>query len=207
MKRWPQFLLSIVVLAPSAYAADTKLAVELPAVTLTLPRVSPPHFQREGVPYAAENTLATELLTLMDRQDYEGALARARETLGPMLAVLETGDPAGLVARSAGPGRLPIPPTGGEDVSATVLYLIGVTYISERWVPPRRRSKRRSFTPDYQRVHEALGNLHIGLRWDDARAPRAAGSASTLRLSTHRWATSTTRSELVGHGERPISKR
>src|SRR5688572_29539935 len=114
MKHWAQLVLSLVALAPAAYAAETELALELPAVTLTLPRVSPPHFQREGVPYASENEFAIDLLAFMDRQDYEGALAVAREKLGPMMAVLETGDPAGLVARSAGPGRLPIPPTAGE---------------------------------------------------------------------------------------------
>ena len=173
MKRWPQFLLSIVVLAPAAYAAEANLTVELPAVTLTIPRVSPPHFQREGVPYATENALATELLTLIDRQDYEGALARARQTLGPTLAVLETGDPAGLVARSAGPGRLQLPQTGAEDVSATILYLIGVTYsYLERWVPAEAALKAALVPlPDYQRVHVALGNLYTQTeRWEEARA-------------------------------------
>jgi tetratricopeptide (TPR) repeat protein len=89
-----------------------------------------------------------------------------------MLAVLETGDPAGLVARSAGPGRLPVPPTGGEDVSATILYLIGVTYIYlERWVPAEAALKAALVPlPDYQRVHEALGNLYIRTeRFDEAR--------------------------------------
>lgn len=184
MTRWPQFLLSIVVLAP-AYAADTDLAVELPAVTLTIPRVSPPHFQREGVPYASENAFAIELLALMDRQDYEGALALAREKLGPMMAVLETGDPAGVVARSAGPGRLPIPPTGSEDVSATVLYVIGVAYLYlERWVPAEAALKAALVPlPDYQRVHEALGNLYIQTeRWDEARTH--LNRAAELGLNT-----------------------
>ena len=175
MKRWAQLALSIFALAPAAYAAETDLAVALPAVTLALPRVSPPHFQREGLPYSTEQVLGNEILTLLDRQDYEGALARAREKLGPMLAVLETGDPAGLVARSAGPGRLPleISPTAGEDVSATVLYLIGVTYLYlEQWVPAEAALKAALVPlPDYQRVHEALGNLYIQTdRWDEARA-------------------------------------
>ena len=172
MKRWAQLALSIVVLAPAAYAAETDLSVELPPVTLAPPGVSPPHFQREGVPYPEENGLATELLTLIDSQNYEGALARARETLGPKLAVLETGDPAGLVASSAGPGRLPIPRAGGEDVSATVLYLIGVAYsYLERWVPAEAALKAALVPlPDYQRVHEALGNLYVRTeRWDEAR--------------------------------------
>jgi len=173
MTRWALLALSIVVLAPAAYAAEADLTVELPAVTLTLPRVSPPHFQREGVPYASENELAIELLKLMDGQDYEGTLALAREKLGPMMAALENGDPAGLVARSAGPGRLPIPQTGREDVSATVLYVIGVAYIYlERWVPAEAALKAALVPlPDYQRVHEALGNLYIRTeRWDEARA-------------------------------------
>ena len=174
MRRWAQLALSIVALAPAAHAAETALTVELPAVTLTLPRVSPPHFQREGLPYATEQVLGNEILTLLDRQDYEGALARAREKLGPMLAVLETGDPAGLVARSAGPGRLPlgIPPSAGEDVSATVFYLIGVTYLYlEQWVPAEAALKAAlAPLPDYQRVHEALGNLYTRTeRWDEAR--------------------------------------
>lgn len=187
MKRWAQLTLSIVVLAPAAHAAETDLTVELPVVTLTLPRVSPPHFQREGLPYATENVLATEILTLLDRQDYDGALARAKEKLGPMLAVLETGDPAGLVAGSVGPGRLPIgiPPTGGEDVSATVLYLIGVTYLYlEQWAPAEAALKAALVPlPDYQRVHEALGNLYIRTeRWDEARAHLAR--AAELGLNT-----------------------
>lgn len=187
MKRCAQLALSIVALAQAAHAAETELAVELPAVTLTLPRVSPPHFQREGLPYATESELATEILTLLDRQDYDGALARAKEKLGPTLAVLETGDPAGLVARSVGPGRLPIgiPPTAGEDVSATVLYLIGVTYIHlEQWVPAEAALKAALVPlPDYQRVHEALGNLYIQTeRWDEARAHLAR--AAELGLNT-----------------------
>ena len=174
MKRWAQLALSIVALAPAAFAAETDLTVELPAVTLTLPRVSPPHFQREGLPYAAENTLASEILALLDQQNYDGALAHAKEKLGPMMAVLETGDPAGLVARSVGPGRLPIgvPPAAGNDVSATVLYLIGVTYLYlEQWVPAEAALKAALVPlPDYQRVHEALGNLYtLTERWDEAR--------------------------------------
>ena len=185
MKRWTQLALSLVGFAPAAFAAETDLTVELPAVTLTLPRVSPPHFQREGVPYASENEFAIDLLAFMDRQDYEGALAVAREKLGPMMAVLETGDPAGLVARSAGPGRLPIPPTAGEDVSATVLYVIGVAYIYlERWVPAEAALKAALVPlPDYQRVHEALGNLYVQTeRWDEARVH--LNRAAELGLNT-----------------------
>jgi tetratricopeptide (TPR) repeat protein len=185
MKRWMQLALSIVALVPAASSAAAELTVEVPDVTLALPRVSPPHFQKEGLPYLTENELATELLTLLDRQDYEGALARARETLGPTLAVLETGDPIGLVARGAGPGRLPIPPTGGEDFSSTLLFLVGVTYIYlERWVPAEAALKAALVPlPDYQRVHEALGNMYVQTeRYAEAREHLAR--AAELGLNT-----------------------
>src|SRR5262245_22415548 len=189
MRRWAQLALSIVALTPAAYGAETDLTVALPDVALVLPRVSPPHFQREGLPYSTEQVLGNEILGFLDRQDYEGALARAKEDLGPMLAVLETGDPAGLVGRSAGPGRLPlaISPTAGEDVSATLLYLIGVTYLYlERWVPAEAALKAALVPlPDYQRVHEALGNLYIRTeRWDDARAHLTRAAELGLNTAT-----------------------
>jgi tetratricopeptide (TPR) repeat protein len=69
---------------------------------------------------------------------------------------------------------LPIgaPPPAGDDVSATVLYLIGVTYIYlEQWVPAEAALKAALVPlPDYQRVHEALGNLYIRTeRYEEAR--------------------------------------
>ena len=79
MKRWAPLWLAIVALAPAAYAAEPELAIELPDVKLVLPRVSPPHFQQEGLPYLTENQLVLDLLTLVEREDYEGALARAKE--------------------------------------------------------------------------------------------------------------------------------
>jgi tetratricopeptide (TPR) repeat protein len=164
--------LGIVALAPAAHAAEPELAIELPDVTLELPRVSPPHFQQEGLPYLTENVLILDLLALVEREDYEGALARARQDFGTELALLETGDPAGQVAAHAGPGRLPIPPTAGENLSATVLYVVGMSYFElERYVPAEAALKAALVPlPDYLRVHEALGALYIRTeRYAEAR--------------------------------------
>jgi tetratricopeptide (TPR) repeat protein len=163
MKRWARTWLAIAVAVPAAHAAEPDLAVELPDVALVLPRVSPPHFQQEGLPYATENALVLDLLALVEREDYEAALARAGEDFATVLTLLEIGDPAGFVGSSAGPGRLPIPSTAGDDLSATVLYLIGVAYLSlERYVPAEAALKAALVPlPDYLRVHEALSILYV----------------------------------------------
>ena len=185
MKRRAQVWLAIVALAPAAHAAEPDFAVELPDVTLVLPRVSPPHFQQEGIPYASENELVIELLAFVERDDYEGALTRAREEFATELALLETGDPAGQVAARAGPGRLPMPPTGGEDLSATVLYLVGMIYLElKRYVPAEAALKAALVPlPDYLRVHEALGLLYVRAgRYAEARVHVAR--AAELGLNT-----------------------
>jgi len=172
MKRWAHIGLGIVALAPAAYAAEPDLMIELPDVALTLPRVSPPHFQQEGLPYLTENLLLIDFLTLYSSGDYEGALALARKTLGAEMALLETGDPLGLLTARVGPGRLPIPPAAGENVSASMLYVIGATYLElERYVPAEAAFKAALVPlPDYLRVHEALGVLYVRTeRYAEAR--------------------------------------
>ena len=90
MKNWARIWLGIVALGPAAHAAELEVAIELPDVELVLPAVSPPHFQKEGLPYSTENELTTALLTLIGSQDYEAALARAKDKHGAELALLET---------------------------------------------------------------------------------------------------------------------
>ena len=172
MKLWAHVGLGIVALASASYAAEPPLQIEVPDVALTLPRVSPPHFQQEGLPYLTENQLIIELLMLYGSGDYELVLTRAREQLGAEMALLETGDPLGLLAARVGPGRLPVPPTGGENISASVLYVIGVTYLElERYVPAEAALKAALVPlPDYLRVHEALGHLYLRTeRYAEAR--------------------------------------
>lgn len=165
--------LSIVLLGQAAYAAEPELAIELPDVELVLPRVSPPHFQQEGIPYLAENELMLELLTLVGREDYEGALAFARSEIGAELTLLEAGDPGGTVGARAGPGRLPLPPTAAESLSASVLYVVGMIYLAlEQYVPAEAALQAALVPlPDYLRVHEGLGLLYLRTeRYADARA-------------------------------------
>jgi tetratricopeptide (TPR) repeat protein len=184
MKRWPQVWLGIVMLAPPVYAADPELTIELPDVELVLPSVSPPHYQKEGLPYATENEFFIELLALVGQQDHERALAFAREKYGRELALLEAGDPNGVVGGRAGPGRLPVPVPFGE-VSATVLYVIGATYLAlEQYVPAEAALKAALVPlPDYIRVHESLGLLYLRTeRYEDARVHLAR--AAELGLNT-----------------------
>jgi len=186
MKRLVHVWLGIVLVGPAAYAAEPELAIELPDVELVLPRVSPPHFQKEGLPYPAENMLVPELLRLIGSQDYEAALTLAKEEHATELALLEAGDPDGILAGRAGPGRLPVPvPAAGDDISATVLYLIGTVYLAlERYVPAEAALEAALVPlPDYLRVHESLGLLYLRAeRYDDARVHLAR--AAELGLNT-----------------------
>jgi tetratricopeptide (TPR) repeat protein len=186
MKRWAPICLASVVLGAGTYAAEQELAIELPDVELVLPIVSPPHFQKEGLPYLTENELVLELLTLIGTQDYEAALARAKEKYSPELALLEAGDPDGIVSGRAGPGRLPIPvPAGGNEISATALFLVGHAYLAlERYVPAESAFKAALVPlPDYLRVHEALGVLYLRTdRYDQARVH--LNRAAELGLNT-----------------------
>src|SRR5690606_34650782 len=162
--RWALLGAAIVGLGSTADAAEPALAIELPDVELVLPSVSPPHFQREGVPYATESELVTDLLTLVGSADYEAALALAKEKHATEVALLESGDPAGILSARVGPGRLPVPvPSGGNRISATVLYLVGHIYMTlERYVPAEAAFKAALVPlPDYLRVHEALGLLYL----------------------------------------------
>ena len=186
MKRWAQIWLALFVAVPAAHAAEPDLQLELPNVELVLPRVSPPHFQKEGLPYENERKLVTELLTLIDSADYEAALARAREDYGAELIQLEAGDPDGILSRRAGPGSLPIPvPSSGNEISATVLYVIGAIYLALEQDVPGEAALKAALVPlrDYLRVHESLALLY--LRTD--RLPEARvhlNRAAELGLNT-----------------------
>ncbi len=98
MKRWAQLALSIVVLAPAAHAAETDLAVELPAVTLTLPRVSPSALPAGRPPVCHRECARQRDLGVARPPGLRRRVGAREGDLGPTLAVLETGDPAGLVA-------------------------------------------------------------------------------------------------------------
>lgn len=173
MRPWTRLCVGLAVLGPAAFAAEPELAVELPDVELVLPSASPPHFQTEGLPYLTENGLVSDLLRLIGSGNYEAALALAKERHGDELALLEAGDPDGVVSGRTGPGRLPIPaPTTSDQISATVLYLVGHVYLTlEQYVPAEAALKAAlAPLPDYLRVHESLGLLYLRTeRFDEAR--------------------------------------
>jgi tetratricopeptide (TPR) repeat protein len=172
MNRCAQLWLSIAVLGPAAHAAEPELAIELRDVELVLPSVAPPHFQKEGLPYENERMFVIDFLTLVGTEDYEAALALAKEDYGAELLQLEAGDPDWL-GRRAGPGSLPIPvPASGNRISATVLYLIGTAYLAlEQYVPAEAAFEAALVAlPDYLRVHEALALVLIQTeRLEEAR--------------------------------------
>jgi tetratricopeptide (TPR) repeat protein len=185
MRRWAVWL-ALVTFAPASHAAEPQLTIDLPDVELALPRVSPPYFQKEGLPYQAENELVTELLMLIGNGELEAALARAREDYGEELALLEAGDPDGVVRGRASSGRLPMPvPAGGTGISATVLFLVGSSYVSlERYLPAEAALKAAlAPLPDYLRVHEALAVLYLQTeRYEEARVH--LNRAAELGLNT-----------------------
>ena len=106
MNRCALLWLSIAVLEPAAYAAEPELAIELRDVELVLPSVAPPHFQKEGLPYLTENAFVIDLLTLIGSQDYEAALALAKEEHAAELALLEAGDPDGVLGGTRRAGTI-----------------------------------------------------------------------------------------------------
>ena len=148
--------------------------------------MSPPHFQKEGLPYENERMLVTDLLTRVGSDDYEAALARAKEDYGTELAQLEAGDPDGVVRQRAGPGSLPIPvPSRGDEISATVLYLIGAIYLALEQDVPGEAALKAALVPlpDYLRVHESLAILYLRTdRFSEARVHLSR--AAELGLNT-----------------------
>ena len=172
MSHCGRLLLLVAVLAPPAYAAEPELAIELHDVELVLPAVNPPGYQKEGLPYLTENVFVIDLLELMAEPNYEAALALAKEEYGSELALLEAGDAGGAISQRAGPGRLPVPLAGTNNISATVLYLIGTIYLQlEQFVPAEAALEAALVPlPDYLRVHEALAILLVRTdRLEEAR--------------------------------------
>jgi tetratricopeptide (TPR) repeat protein len=172
MSRYAHLWLSLALLGPAAYAAEPDLRVELEDVELVLPGVSPPYFQKDGLPYLTENIFVMDFLALVGADDWEGALALAKEEYPAELALLEAGDPDGVMRGRAGPGRLPTPVIGGNNISASLLYLFGTVYLWLDQHVPAEAAFRAALVPlpDYLRVHEALGLLLLQTdRLEEAR--------------------------------------
>ena len=135
MRRWALAWVPLVVLASAAdslRAAEPQLAIELPDVEVTLPQLSPPHFQKEGLPYFTEYEFVAELLALIGRQDYEGALADLRD----LAQDNQQADVYNLL---------------GFTLRKTGDYRTSLTYYT----------KALEFEPDHKAAREYLGELYV----------------------------------------------
>jgi tetratricopeptide (TPR) repeat protein len=171
-------------LAPLAHA-QLELRIDLPEAELLLAPVSPPQLQKEGQALPGESLLVPDYLDFIGRQEYEAALEflRAEDNdFDTLFTLLEAGDPLRLVQPRVVVGGV-MSPSGGDLVSATMLYLIGHAYFSlERYLPAETAFQYAlGPLPDYLRVHESLGLLYLATeRYEEAR--EHLGRAAELGL-------------------------
>jgi len=161
-----------------------ELKIALPDAQWLLSPVSPPQLQKEGLALPAETTITTELLGFIAKGEYAEALLLLREQQEPLLQLLETGDPAGLLKSRVVAGGF-MPSTRPNQISATLLYLIGHIYFSDEQYEPAETAFKSALIPlpDYIRVHESLGLLYLQTkRFDESRVHLA--HAVSLGMNT-----------------------
>jgi tetratricopeptide (TPR) repeat protein len=179
MKRIIRFSLLLLLCCHPVHAADMDLQIQLPDLEMILPPVSPPQFQKEGMPLVEENDRVNECVEYIGRGDYEEALSFLREREGSILELIESGDPDCQLRQQAVVGGL-MPTTRRSQISAYLLYLIGHTYFSLENYQAAETAFLAALTPlpDYIRVHESLGLLYMRMeRYKEAQEhlSRAAG--------------------------------
>ncbi|HEY5667135.1 MAG TPA: tetratricopeptide repeat protein [Gammaproteobacteria bacterium] len=171
-------------LAPQAHA-QLELRLELPRAELLLAPVSPPQLQKEGQALPGESLYVLDYLDLIGRQEFEAALEFLVERdsdYETLFTLLEAGDPLRIVQPRVVLGGL-MSPTGGDLISATMLYLVGHAYFSLEQYLPAETAFRYALgpLPDYLRVHESLGLLYLATeRYEEAR--EHLGRAAELGL-------------------------
>jgi len=143
-------------------AAEQTLTLDLPDVEWLRAPTSPPQLQKEGLPLVSEQDFASELLQQLETPDYEAALALLRERDAALLELLEAGDAESLILQRAVPGGF-MPAARANQVSATLLYLIGHVYLAREEYLPAETAFKSALgpIPDYIRVHESLGLLYL----------------------------------------------
>lgn len=165
-------------------AAEPELVLDLPNVQWLHQPTSPPQLQKEGLPLVTEEEFAGQLLRMIDTADFETAITQLRERDAALLELLEAGDPQSLILTRAVPGGF-MPVTRPNQISATLLYLIGHVYLArEEFVPAETAFKRAlGPVPDYIRVHESLGLLYLRTERYDLALGHLSHAAS-LGLNT-----------------------
>ena len=182
-----------------AYAAGLNLHIQTPDAELMMPPVSPPQFQKEGLPLSWEDSNLKDFIGFLERREYEEALACFREKEGTakgfsFLDFIEIGDPGGQLkerAATGGVGQVGAATGFLQDlnkmgqISAHMLYMIGHTYFSLEKYQAAETAFLTALTPmpDFIRVHESLGLLYLRMeRYEDARKHLAR--AAELGLHT-----------------------
>jgi tetratricopeptide (TPR) repeat protein len=179
MKRIVRFSLLLLLSCPSVHAADMDLRIQLPDLEMILPAVSPPQFQKVGMPLLVEIPIVNQSFEYLNRGDYEEAFAYLRFKKGWVLELIESGDPEGRLKQLVVVGGL-TRKTRQSEISACLLYLIGHTYFSLEKYQAAETAFLSALVPlpDYIRVHESLGMLYMQLeRYKEAQEylSRAAG--------------------------------
>jgi len=163
-------------------AADLKL--ELPKQQWVLQQADLPLQQREGQALPAENEIMQKILPLLNGGKPDQALQQTRMAYGDTLAMLEAGDPDGVVKDRTVAGGI-FAPTKANRISATMLYLIGNAYLGNK----NYKAAETAFNlvlvvmPDYIRVHESLGILLLVQERYKEAGPHL-GKAVQLGLAT-----------------------
>lgn len=165
-------------------AAEPELVLALPNIEWLQPPTSPPQLQKEGLPLVTEEEFAGQLLRLIDTADFEAAIVLLRERDPALLELLESGDPQSLVLTRAVPGGF-MPVSRPNQVSSTLLYLIGHVYLAREEYLPAETAFKRALgpVPDYIRVHESLGLLYLRTERYDLALGHLSHAAS-LGLNT-----------------------
>lgn len=145
----------------SLNAAEMDLQIQTPDSDLMLPPVSPPQYQREGLPLYEESQTIQNYFERINRGAYEDVLAYLREEEGAILELIESSDPEGELKKKAVVGGSS--PAMGTGISAYLLYLIGHAYSSAENYQAAEIAFLAALTPipDYLPVHEALGILYL----------------------------------------------
>ena len=183
-KRVLPLLLLLTLHTPALQAAEQTLLLELPDVQWLQQPTSPPQLQKEGLPLVSEQEFAVALLEQMDRANYEAALTALRERDAALMELLEAGDPESVILQRAVPGGFS-PSQRPNQISTTLLYLIGHVYLAREDYLPAETAFKRALgpLPDYIRVHEALGLLYLRTERPD-EALEHLEKAAALGLNT-----------------------
>ena len=184
MKRIVSFGLLLLFFCYPLSAAEMALKIQTPETKMILPPVSPPQYQKEGLPLYEENQWVHEYFEFINRGAYTEAIQFLKTREGEVLQLIENGDPNGELKKKAVVGGTS--PTMGTGISAYLLYLIGHAYSSMENYQAAETAFLAALTaiPDYLSVHESLGILYFRTeRYKEAHRHLAHAAGLGLRTA------------------------